>query len=171
MIFGCHTVCHKCRGWDCFIDKRCDECLDWSQEEMEAYVKHRKSLVSKDKKGKDALPMPPSSPGPVQSTPPLAPLSVSDMDGRISCQLSEMFTSFDRKLEALQAFIVSNFSSVQSQDHVSMSAKLSHPNSFPAPPEVPVPGPSHGPEVSPHDPESTVGFNREFQAVGVEWVP
>ena len=82
-----------------------------------------------------------------------------------------MSASFDRKLEALQAFIVSNFSSMQSQDHVSMSTRLSHPTSFTAPSEVPVPGPSHGPEASPHDPKSTVSFNREFQVVGVEWVP
>ena len=52
-----------------------------------------------------------------------------------------------------------------------MSARLSPNVSFTAPPEVPVPGPSYGPEASPHDPESTVGFNREFQAVGVERVP
>ena len=26
-------------------DNHCDECLEWSQEEMEAYVKHRKLLV------------------------------------------------------------------------------------------------------------------------------
>ena len=108
-IFDRHTVCHKCRGWDCFLDKRCDECLDWSQEEMEAYVKHRKSLISKDKKGKDSLPKPPPSPGPVQSTPPSVTLSVSDVDNRISSQLSEMSASFDRKLEALQALLLSNF--------------------------------------------------------------
>ena len=71
-IFDHHTVCHKCRGWDCLLDKRCDECLDWSQEEMDTYVKHRISLVSEHKKGKDALPRPPSSPGPVQATPPPA---------------------------------------------------------------------------------------------------
>ena len=171
IIFDRHAVCHKCRGWDCLIAKRCDVCLNWSQEEMEAYVKHCKSLVSKDRKGKDALPKPPPSPGPVQSTPPLALLSVSDVANRISSQLSEMSASFDRKLEALQAFIVSNFSSMQSQDHVSMSARLSHPNSFSAPPKVPVPGPAHEPEVSRHQPDSTVGFNREFQASGVERVP
>ena len=43
--------------------------------------------------------------------------------------------------------------------------------SFAALPEVPVPCPSHGPEASPHDPESTVSFNREFQVVGAEQVP
>ena len=138
--------------------------------EMKSYVNHRKSLVSKDKKGKDALPKPPSSPGPIQSPPPQAPLSVSEMDSRIGSQLSEMSTSFDRKLEALQAFIISNFSSMQSHDHVSVSARLPHSHSFAAPPEVPVPGPAHGPEASPHKPGSTVVFNRELQASGVERV-
>ena len=48
---------------------------------------------------------------------------------------------------------------MQNLDAVSMSARLSHNVSFPAPLEVPVPGPSHGPEASPHDTESIVGFN------------
>ena len=126
---------------------------------MEAYVKHGKSLVSKDKKGKDSLHKPPSFPGPVQSSSPSVTLSVSDVDNRISSQLTEIFVSFDRKLEALQTLLLSNFSSMQNLDPVSMSARLSHNVSFPAQLEVPVPGPSYGLEVSPHDPESTVGFN------------
>ena len=40
-VFDRHTVCHKCRGFDRLLDKRCDECLDWPQEEMEAYVKQK----------------------------------------------------------------------------------------------------------------------------------
>ena len=82
-----------------------------------------------------------------------------------------MSVSFDRKLEALQAFIVSSLPPMQFQDHVSMSARLSHLNFIPAPPEVRVPGPAHGPEAFPHEPEKTVGFNQEFQASGVEQVP
>ena len=138
---------------------------------MEAYLKRRKSVVSKDKKGKDSLPRPPSPPGPVQSTPPPAPLPVSYVDIRIGSQLSEMSASFDRKLEALQALILRNFSSVQFHGNVSMSARLPQSHSFTAPPEVPVPGPTHGPEVSPHAPEKSVGFTRLFQASGIEQVP
>ena len=41
-LFDDHTVCFKCRGFDCSHDKKCDECLDWSLEEMKAYVKHCK---------------------------------------------------------------------------------------------------------------------------------
>ena len=29
-LFDRHTICFKCRGYDCSLDKRCDECLDWS---------------------------------------------------------------------------------------------------------------------------------------------
>ena len=84
---------------------------------------------------------------------------MSDVDNRISSQLSKISAAFNRKLEALQAFIVSNISSMQDLDSVSMSARFSPNVSFSSPLEVPVPGPSHGPEAPPHDPESTVGFN------------
>ena len=110
------------------------------------------------------------SPGPIQSTPPPAPLTVSDVDSHIGSQLSEMSTLFDRKLEALQVLILINFSSVQSHSNISMSARLPQ-SPFTAPLEVPVPGPAHGLEASPHEPEKTVGFNREFQASGVGQVP
>ena len=124
-IFDRHTVCLKCRAWDCFVDKRCGEFLNWSQEEMESYVKHRKLIVSKDKKGKDSLPKLPSSPGPVQPSAPSVSLSVTDVDNHISSQLSEISASFDRKLQALQAFLVNNISSMHNLDPVSMSARLS----------------------------------------------
>ena len=57
-----------------------------------------------------------------------------------------------------------------------MSARL--PNcSFAAPPEVPVPGPicclrtAAWQDASFPTPESSVGFNREFQGDGSDWVP
>ena len=137
---------------------------------MEAYVKHRKSLISKDRKGKDSLPKPPSFWGPVLPSPPSVTLSVSDVDNRVSSQLTEISASSNRKIEAFQAFFISSFSSMQNLDPVSMSARLSHNHSFAAPSEVTVPSPSHGPEASCQNPESTVGFNREFQA-DVERMP
>ena len=35
------SICIKCRGNDCNVDCRCDECLSWTMEEMESYVKLR----------------------------------------------------------------------------------------------------------------------------------
>ena len=45
-----HSVCVKCRGHDCNLDRRCVECEAWSEDVLKAYVKHRKSLVSKSEK-------------------------------------------------------------------------------------------------------------------------
>ena len=42
-----HTVCTKCCGSDCCMNSRCDECMSWSSEEMESYIKLWKSLASK----------------------------------------------------------------------------------------------------------------------------
>ena len=50
-----HSICTKCRGTECNLECRCDECLSWSVEEMEAYVKLRKSLASKVKRKALAL--------------------------------------------------------------------------------------------------------------------
>ena len=97
-VFERQIVCFQCRSFDCDFDNHCDECLEWSQEEMEAYVKHRKLFAHKDKRKKDSLPKPPSSPG--LSPTPSQPLSltVTDIDNRISSQLAELSSSFDQKL-------------------------------------------------------------------------
>ena len=44
-----HLFCTKCRGSDCDVNARCDECFSWTKEELEGYVKLRKSLSSKSK--------------------------------------------------------------------------------------------------------------------------
>ena len=55
-----HSICSKCRGSDCW----CDECLSWFVEEMESYVKLRKSLASESKKKTSSAPKTSSSSGP-----------------------------------------------------------------------------------------------------------
>ena len=37
-----HIFCTKCRGRKCSLMSRCDECIQWTKEEMESYVKLRK---------------------------------------------------------------------------------------------------------------------------------
>ena len=100
-VSDCHTVCFKCRGFDCSVDKRCDECLDWSQEEMEDYAKHCRSLLSKDKGWKDYLPKSLSPLGPVQPPSPPLTLSLSDVDDRITSHITTLSECFDRKFDAL----------------------------------------------------------------------
>ena len=56
-----HTLCVNCRGFDCDVNNRCEECLEWSEEEVVKYAKYRKSLKSRDSssKAKTSLPTPP----------------------------------------------------------------------------------------------------------------
>ena len=42
-----HTLCIDCRGFDCDINNRCEECLEWPEEEVKLYAKYHKSLKSK----------------------------------------------------------------------------------------------------------------------------
>ena len=45
-----HLYCIKCRGSDCNLLSRCDECMQWTKEELEAYMKVRRSLTSKGRR-------------------------------------------------------------------------------------------------------------------------
>ena len=67
-----HTVCVSCRGFDCDVDCRCDECLGWSEEEIIKYAKYRKSLKSRESSSrKTTIPPPPlTTSGPSPQPPP-----------------------------------------------------------------------------------------------------
>ena len=49
-----HSLCITCRGGECSFGNKCQECLTWSKEEFEKYVKHRKALESKSRARKKA---------------------------------------------------------------------------------------------------------------------
>ena len=51
-----HLFCTKCRGSECSMNSRCDECIQWTKEEMEKYVKLHKSLSSKSKRRRPTEP-------------------------------------------------------------------------------------------------------------------
>ena len=42
-----YSICSFCRGFDCTLDNRCEECLLISDEQFQLYFKHQKSLKSK----------------------------------------------------------------------------------------------------------------------------
>ena len=72
-----HTLCVNCRGFDCDVNSRCEECLEWSEEEVIKYAKYRKSLKSRESssRSKTSVPTPPpttSGPSP-QPAPQPAP--------------------------------------------------------------------------------------------------
>ena len=68
-----HTICVSCRGFDCDLNSRCDECLEWSEEEVLKYAKYRKSLKSRESSSrKTSIPTPLlTTSGPSPQPPPL----------------------------------------------------------------------------------------------------
>ena len=148
-VFDRHTVCVLCRGFECSLDSRCDECMEWSSEEMEAYVKHPQLLLHKDRRRKDSLPKPPSSPVTSSSPSQPASLSVAGVDDRIDAKLAALSTSFDQKLELLTSILLSRISMLQAPSEHSVSARMSTNPSSTAPQVVPVHCPSPGLDLPP----------------------
>ena len=89
-------------------DNKCDECMSWTREEMEAYVKLCQSLASKGKHRKGSS-KPPSSP---RST---APVVSVDIDSKIAWQISSFSQTVDDKLTAMSDNLFSKFSDLLGQ--------------------------------------------------------
>ena len=82
-----HLFYIKCRGSDCNLLSRCDECMKWTKEEMESYMKLRRFLSSKSKQSK--------------SSPPRSTPHDCDVDIPIATQLDSINKSVDLKIEAM----------------------------------------------------------------------
>ena len=91
--FDRHTICVSCRGSDCDIDHRCEECTEWPEDEVLLYVKHRRTLQSKRSKPKTQAP--PAAP----SVPSLHPAPRSDLE-LLASQVSAL-SEFTARLAAL----------------------------------------------------------------------
>ena len=48
-----HSICNKCRSVECTLEVRCSECSNWSDSDMQEYLKLRKALESKSKSKKE----------------------------------------------------------------------------------------------------------------------
>ena len=99
-----HTYCSKCRDSDRDMDNKCDECMSWTKEEMEAYVKMRKSLSSKSKHHKSVS----KPPSPWSSAPSLN----LDLDDRFQSQMDSINQSVDSKISAMSDNLIAQFSSM-----------------------------------------------------------
>ena len=130
-----HLFCIKCRGADCDLNTRCDECLSWTKEEMEGYIKLHKSLTSKNRKSKSSSK---SSSSPPRSTAP-----EFDLDSRLATQLDTVNKSMDKKLEDMSLALMSRFSVMFDQFRADFNQ-----TSFAEDPAVP------GPSVSQTEPPS-----------------
>ena len=106
-----HTVCVHCRGFDCNFETRCEECVDWPEEELRLYAKMRKSLKTKDSsRRRDKTPAP-SPPPLATSVPPSQPDALSQMQCQVdtlNAMLNSMSETFLSRLDALQASVGSS---------------------------------------------------------------
>ena len=138
-----HTVCVVCRGYDCNLETRCEECIEWPDEEVRLYAKMRKSLKSKG--SSKHRPKPSASPPPLAaSIPPSQPHALVDMQTQVDTLNSLMTTlseSLFARMDALQASLA---------------------------PSVPQPSsrPSHRPDAGSPQPGVTAVESRMFQALG-----
>ena len=127
--FDRHTVCVACRGSDCDIDHRCEECTEWPEEELLLYMKHRRSLKSKRSKPKTQATPPPPPAAP--SMPSSHPAPRSDFESRLdllAIQVSALSDLFQSRLAAPQA--IGDFlpaSHASSQARLELDARSSHP--------------------------------------------
>ena len=97
--------------------------MSWSVEEMEFYVKLRKSLVGKSRHKQSGGAKAPSSPRPVA---PVASISLADVGDRISGQFESLSQSFDQRFSLLSSSILDCFTELAN----TMSARLSNPLFF-----------------------------------------
>ena len=138
-----HTVCVVCRGYDCNLETRCEECIEWPDEEVRLYAKMRKSLKSKGSSKHRPKPSA-ASPPPAASMPPSQPHALVDMQTQVDALNSMMSTLSDSlfaRMDALQA---------------SLALSVPQPSSRP----------SHRPDAVSPQPGVTAGESRTFQALG-----
>ena len=97
-----HLYCIKCRGYECSVELRCEECKDWSKEEMLAHEKIRKSLASKSKgRGKSSSSKSNKKPASSPST------SVTlDLEDRFEAQHDRMLKEMDERMELLSSSLL-----------------------------------------------------------------
>ena len=138
-----HTLCVSCRGFDCDIDTRCEECMEWPEEEVRIYAKCRKSFKSKDSsKSKPSAPPPPPADSVPSSQPPTRVDIQSQVDS-LSVTVTSLAENFSARLGALTASLLT-----PPLTQLSSQSRL-------------------GPDVGEPQPGVTAGTRRMFQALGV----
>ena len=80
-----HTLCITCRGFDCDLNNRCEECLEWSEEEVIKYVKYCKSLKSRESssRAKTSVSTPPLTPSGHSPQPAPRPAQRDDIQSQV----------------------------------------------------------------------------------------
>ena len=123
--YDCHTICVSCRGSNCDIDHRCEECTEWPEDEVLLYVKHRRTLKSKRSKPKTQAPPPPAAP----SVPSSHPAPRSDIESQLELlasqvsALSELFTARLAAPQVIGEFLPASHAPSQAR----LDARCPHP--------------------------------------------
>ena len=139
-----HTFCVLCRGFDCSVESRCEECIEWPEEEIRLYAKVHKSLKLKSSskhRNKPSASPPPSA----DSVPSSQPSAIAQMQSQVdslNLLVNSLSESLFARLDALTASI----------------APASVPQSSSQP--------SQGPDAELPQPGVTTGESRMFQALG-----
>ena len=142
----CHTICVVCRGFDCSIDSRCEECIEWPEEEVRLYAKMRKSLKSKGSSKHRNKPSasPPPSANSVPSSQPTAIAQIQTQVDSLNILVNNLSESLMARMDALTASLApSSIPQSSSQTWLGPDAVL----------------PQTG---------QTAGESRTFQALGVD---
>ena len=105
--FDSHTFCSVCRGFDYNLDTRCEECTNWPEGDMVAYVKHRKLLKSKQSKPKTSadVTLSPSQPSVLSSQ----PVPDFDFEACMTPLSTELSASLARQVEGLGSDVQQSF--------------------------------------------------------------
>ena len=123
-----HTLCINCRGFDCDINNRCEECLEWSEEEVKKYAKYRKSLKSKDSSSKpktSAPPPPPDNSG--HSPQPALRADIQSQVDSFSVTVNSLTESLSLRLDNFMQQLLSHSAQLSSQPRLGPDAGEPHP--------------------------------------------
>ena len=140
-----HTLCVNCHGFDCDVHSRCEECLEWSEEEVIKYAKYRKSLKSRESssRSKTSLPTPPpttSGPSPQPAPQPAPRADLQSQVYSLNLTFQSLSDSINSKLQDFMSQIL---------DHTQSSSQ-----------------PRLGPDAGEPHPGRTAGEKRMFQGMG-----
>ena len=147
-----HTLCVNCRGFDCDVHSRCEECLEGSEEVIK-YAKYRKPLKSweSSSRSKTSMPTPPpttSGPSPQpapQPAPPPAPQPAPRDD--LQSQVDSLTLTFQSLSDSINSRLTEFMSQILSHTQSSSQPRL-------------------GPDAGEPHPGKTAGESRMFQGMG-----
>ena len=155
-----HTVCITCRGFDCDINNCCEECLEWSEDDIVAYAKYRKSLKSRESSSKQRSKIPLSPLIPSRLSPQPAPLPAQQPALRLAqpAPRPSQRDDLQSQMDSLQNNFASLSNTLTSQLSDFMSQFLCQNQSFRQP--------RLGPDAGESRPDQTAGESRMFQGEG-----